>query len=402
MLPWLIRKGSKMTDKKTYLIGILSRMSWRTIYIISLIISIFVATLSFFNDGAGGDFMVYHRVAREVLSGDIPSIYDPQPDGMVYRYFPFFAVLMVPFGVANGRIAFVLFSFLSIMSIMSMISQIRKIGETLKINGNVTKFCCLFVGCSLFFSAAIIVGQAVILASFFIVLSFRLLLEKREVLSAVSLGFSMVIKPVALFVVLLHVLYYLSHKEIKATVKFLVFLALPLVPDAILFFSPSSGLITTFLSNSAAVDIRMYWTYIAGTSLVYYWLNVYWTWTLVMFFPPCLIIMMYKMRQFNVVSSLSFVYSLGVVFHFMFMDVTHTSIPMLTLPFLLFFMASRPKWQIRSVCFTLAMQVLLVSSMSILPYTLISFMIQLFAMFAWIVVFYAFMKNPPKFEVEKG
>lgn len=156
------------------------------------------------------------------------------------------------------------------------------------------------------------------------------------------------------------------------------------------------------MSNSAAVDIRLYWTYIAGTSFAYYWLNIYWTWSMAVFLPPCLLVTMYTMRRFNRASSLSFIYSFGVLFHFMFMDVTHTSIPMLVLPFTLFFMASRPKEQVRSACFMLAMQVMMLSAMAILPYTALAYSIQVSAMCAWVFVFYSFVKHPPKFEVIEG
>ncbi len=168
-----------------------------------------------------------------------------------YRYFPAFLLLMYPLLLMPQLDSFLVYSamsiFFSIVNIFLVQESIRIINHG-KLNATFEKLCKFYFFLPFLYST-ILVGQDSNFVAFALIFSLYNFLKKREALGSVFLGFSMVLKPAAFFQIFFAIIMLLRSKDLKSLVKRVLFIAIPLIPDLLLFL-----FIRNLFSGFMAVD----------------------------------------------------------------------------------------------------------------------------------------------------
>jgi hypothetical protein len=182
-----------------------------------------IMTLMFFRNQ--NDFEVYYRVG-ELFMTDINGLYDPSNyTGMwPFRYFPISAVFFVPFYLLGFDLGFITFSLVNlllnvIISVLlyKIIILIRGVDHEKDDKRIITYICLFLMGLPNVFNY--ILGQINLYITLLILLSLFLFLTREDLkwnlISSIILGFSIIIKPITIFMVPFLLVIKISLKERK-------------------------------------------------------------------------------------------------------------------------------------------------------------------------------------------
>ncbi|MFX1601344.1 MAG: glycosyltransferase 87 family protein [Promethearchaeota archaeon] len=179
----------------------------------------FILTLIFFREQ--NDFLVYYKVG-EVFIHDINDLYNRANYLWPFRYFPISAVIFVPFYLLGFDLGFILFNLLNLFLNILICTLLYKIiiyirnDDHEREDKRIITFICLFLmGLPNLFNY--ILGQINLYITFLLLLSIFLFLTRKglkwDLISSVILGFSVIIKPIAIFIIPFLLVFQVSFKQ---------------------------------------------------------------------------------------------------------------------------------------------------------------------------------------------
>ena len=287
-----------------------------TLLIVALI---FVPVVVYFinNSPNVSDFERYYNTARTIFDGNIDLIYNYEYTNMDYRYFPSFAIMIIPFTFLELQVAYIPYIIICMAIFIIGINEMRKIGQILEKEIDHVILVMIILPSMV---NAIVMGQNVMIVVSMILLSFRLLLQQKVLLGGFFLGISFLLKPVTSFIMILMLVTFLRKKDYKKMFKFFIAVAIPLIPDIILFFT-RINLLQEFINSSVLhSDFRKDATSISLVSFFYYVFDVKYIYFLI---PGLIVIVPYiykKQGSEKIINKeeSSRIFIVGVILHFVF------------------------------------------------------------------------------------
>jgi hypothetical protein len=196
------------------------------IHIFYLMLSFFL-TLIFFREQ--NDFLVYYEVGK-VFTTDITNLYNRANYLWPFRYLPISAVLFVPFYLLGFNLGFIFFSLLNLLLNTLICILLYKIILHVRRNDHETHDERIILYISLFLMGLpnlfnYILGQINLYVAFLILLSLYFFLTRRsfksDFVSSIILGFSILIKPITIFMVPFLIILKIDIKAKKVKFDFL-------------------------------------------------------------------------------------------------------------------------------------------------------------------------------------
>ena len=194
------------------------------------------------------DFSIYYYTSKTFFESDPTLIYNAEYmfetySVLAYRYLPaelFVFYLFVPFGL---NIAYVIFSAISyVLNLLSAFFLYRIAKKILKEGWEVMRKYIIVFFLMTFHFSNYMTGQVSAIIAFCVTASIYFYFSKRIALSSLFIGLSFFFKPISAFVIIFSIL--ASSKS--HVLKRIIFIVIPLIPDAILFLT-NRGLISGFI-----------------------------------------------------------------------------------------------------------------------------------------------------------
>ncbi len=232
-----------------------------------------ILTLVFFKEQ--NDFRVYYRVG-ELFMTDINGLYNPLNyiDMWPFRYFPISAAFFVPFYLLGFELGFIVFNLFNLLLNVLICNLLYKIlihirrEDHEKGDKRIVMYICLFLmGLPNLFNY--ILGQINLYVTLLILLSLFLFLTREgfkwDLISSIILGFSIIIKPITIFMIPFLLVLKLRFKQKQFEFKVLksliriIGLLLPLSLNLFLFLLYPSlwdGFLTTNFTGSETIIVN--------------------------------------------------------------------------------------------------------------------------------------------------
>lgn len=232
-----------------------------------------ILTLVFFRDQ--NDFRVYYRVG-ELFMTDINGLYNPLNyiDMWPFRYFPISAAFFVPFYLLGFELGFIVFNLFNLLLNVLICNLLYKIlihirrEDHEKDDKRIVLYICLFL-MSLPNLFNYILGQINLYVTLLILLSLFLFLTREgfkwDLISSIILGFSIIIKPITIFMIPFLLVLKLRFKQkqfefnvLKSLIR-IIGLLLPLSLNLFLFLLYPSlwdGFLTTNFTGSETIIVN--------------------------------------------------------------------------------------------------------------------------------------------------
>jgi len=350
-----------------------------SIYIVIVSVLIFIGLIEI---KSRLDFRAVYNASMLVYrTWNFELIYDYQlvKNMEFYRYFPFFTILFMPLIFLGESSAYLCLSIISIIASIFIVIEMNRFIQSRCKNPHV--FMIYFLINFITFGAYVM-GNIVLISLLFVMLSLKFSIQGREKPSAFLLGISIIIKPIAIFTILIYIFSFLFSRQIKRMLVFMIFLLLPMIPD-ILLFTTNPRLIHAFINSSASIDLRSTWYSISAASFTYYAFSI----SFVVFSAIVFPIFLHRIKPILVDGKPHkeiAIFGFGALFHFIFLiDIWFTQFAIL-LPFLIlnYLMNPRIKWFIIKV---LALQV--VAQIIAMDVAFVSIPLQLLILILWFWIF---------------
>ena len=233
----------------------------------------FILTLIFFKDQ--NDFRVYYRVG-ELFMTDINGLFDPLNyiNMWPFRYFPISAAFFVPFYLLGFELGFIVFNLFNLLLNVLICNLLYKIlihirrEDHEKGDKRIVMYICLFLmGLPNLFNY--ILGQINLYVTLLILLSLFLFLTREglkwDLISSIILGFSIIIKPITIFMIPFLLVLKLRFKQKQFEFKVLksliriIGMLLPLSLNLFLFLLYPTlweGFLTTNFTGSEPIIVN--------------------------------------------------------------------------------------------------------------------------------------------------
>jgi hypothetical protein len=186
------------------------------------------------------DYTVYYIISKDAMINGFNRTYDEIYWNMItptgpYRYLPAFLYALYPLTMMSLQLSYSIFFIINMIASIISYYYIEKCCAMLKIDFASSKkyeMMMEIIFLIVLTSEVTISGQVVLLLMLCLILSFYQFLKGNQFIASILIGVSIFIKPIYIILAILMIIY----PGKKGMIKRLLGIAIPLIPNALIFF----------------------------------------------------------------------------------------------------------------------------------------------------------------------